>query len=722
MIEIKAKITKKVFEKDNYRIYGAVPTDSFGLVQLNQYGNFTLVGEVHELTINEEYKLTVKEEKSKYGLNYRILKVKRDIDISNLGNCETFLKEVLTARQCENILKVYPSFIQMVINNDDIDVKKIKGVGEKSMKKIKKKIIDNFVLVDFAEKYAPYGLTFNMISKLYQKYTSLEVLEEKLAKEPYKTLLALDRVGFKVADSIILKINPAFATSSDRMRECIKFSLLENQSTGSTYMSKDDLFNKCYEFTPECMDKFVEVLKDSPDIIIHKELKAIALKKTYESEENVCNMILEMNSSKTIWDFDTKGFDEVDGFTLSKAQFSVVDGVCKNNVYILGGYSGCGKTASVQAVVNMCSKYNKKFLIAAPTGKASDVISKTTGKKASTIHQLLNYVPDVGFKFKEDNKLEADLIIIDEFSMVDIFLMEALLEAIDRQNTKLLLVGDFAQLPSVGAGNVAHDLVNTNVIPKTLLTEVFRYGEGGKSMIIEKMRQGKKFLEADKPLQAFGKNKDYVYVDCEGEELLNQMKYIYGKLLGSGTSIEDILILSSQNKGDYGVNNINVIIQELVNNSDIQIKYGNSVFKLNDRVMQTKNNYSAVEIKDDIESKGYIFNGNIGTIIDIKEEEILVDYGNKVIQYDKDDLDQLTLAYAISVHRSQGCTVKNVIFVSPPAHTFMLSRALMYVALTRAKETAYHLGKVKTVNLALKKVDTKQRKTFLGHLLTKSNT
>lgn len=127
MIEIKAKITKKVFEKDNYRIYGAVPTDSFGLVQLNQYGNFTLVGEVHELTINEEYKLTVKEEKSKYGLNYRILKVKRDIDISNLGNCETFLKEVLTARQCENILKVYPSFIQMVINNDDIDVKKIKG-------------------------------------------------------------------------------------------------------------------------------------------------------------------------------------------------------------------------------------------------------------------------------------------------------------------------------------------------------------------------------------------------------------------------------------------------------------------------------------------------------------------------------------------------------------------------------------------------------------------
>lgn len=722
MIEIKAKITKKVFEKDNYRIYGAVPTDSFGLVQLNQYGNFTLVGEVHELTINEEYKLTVKEEKSKYGLNYRILKVKRDIDISNLGNCETFLKEVLTARQCENILKVYPNFIQMVINNDDIDVKKIKGVGEKSMKKIKKKIIDNFVLVDFAEKYAPFGLTFNMISKLYQRYTSLEVLEDKLAKEPYKTLLALDRVGFKIADNIILKINPDFATSEDRMRECIKFSLLENQSTGSTYMSKDDLFNKCYEFTPECMDKFVEVLKDSPDIIIHKELKAIALKKTYESEENVCNMLLEMNNSKTIWDFDTEGFDEVDGFTLSKAQFSVVDGICKNNVYILGGYSGCGKTASVQAVVNMCTKYKKKFLIAAPTGKASDVIAKTTGKKASTIHQLLNYVPEVGFKFNDENKLEADLIIIDEFSMVDIFLMEALLEAIDRQNTKLLLVGDFAQLPSVGAGNVAHDLVNTNVIPKTLLTEVFRYGEGGKSMIIEKMRQGKRFLESDKPLQAFGKNKDYVYVDCEGEELLNQMKYIYGKLLNNGTSIEDILILSSQNKGDYGVNNINIIIQELVNKSDIQIKYGSSVFKLNDRVMQTKNNYSAVEIKDGMESKGYIFNGNIGTIIDIKEEEILVDYGNKVIQYDKDDLDQLTLAYAISVHRSQGCTVKNVIFVSPPAHTFMLSRALMYVALTRAKETAYHLGKVKTINLALKKVDTKQRKTFLGHLLTKSNT
>lgn len=722
MIEINAQITKKIFEKNNYRIYGAVPTDSVGLVQLNKYGNFTIVGEVHELTIGEEYKLTVKEENSKYGLNYKIIKVKRDIDISNLGNCETFLKEVLTERQCTNILKAYPNFIQMVITNDDIDTKKIKGVGDKTMKKIKKKIIDNFVLIDFAEKYAPYGITFNMISKLYTKYTSLEVLEDKLEKEPYTTLLAIDRVGFKTADEIILKLNPNFATSKDRMKECIKFALLENQATGSTYMAKDDLFNKCYEFTPECIDTFVEVLANSTDIVIHKELKAIALKKTFEAEQNIRDMILEMHKAKTTWNVDTTGFNKVDLFTLSDAQFSVVDGICKNNIYILGGYSGCGKTSSVQAVVNMCSKYNKKVLIAAPTGKASDVIAKTTGHKASTIHQLLGYVPDVGFTANDENPLQADLIIIDEFSMVDVFLMEALLEAIDRQHTKLLLVGDFAQLPSVATGNVAHDLVNTNIVSKTLLTEVFRYGEGGKSMIIEKMRQGKRFIEEDKPLQVFGQNTDYVYVDCEGIELLEHVKYIYNKLITNGTKIEDILILSSQNKGDYGVKNINAIIQDFINPSSIQIKHGNSVFKLNDRVMQTKNNYSAVELRHGAESKGYIFNGNIGTIIDIKEEEAIVDFGDKIIKYEKDDLEQLTLAYAISVHRSQGSTVKNIIFISPPSHTFMLSRALMYVALTRAKETAYHLGKVKTVNLALKKVDTKQRKTFLGYLLTHSNT
>ena len=721
MIDIKAKITKKVYEKDNFRIYGAVPTENVGAVSLNQYGNITLLGEVHQLTIDEEYSFTVKEEKGKYGLNYKILKVKREIDISNLGNCENFLREVLTERQCTNILKVYPNFIQKVINNEEIDVKKIKGVGEKSLKKIKRKIVDNFVLVDFAEKYAPFGLTFNMISKLYQKYSSLEVLEDKLAKEPYKTLLALDRVGFKIADSIILKINPAFATSSDRMRECIKFALLENQSTGSTYMTKDELFNKCYEFTPECMDKFIEVLKNSPDIVIHKELKAIALKKTYETEINVCNMILEMHNNKTIWDYNTEEFRDVNGFTLSLKQSEVAPGICNNNVYILGGVAGSGKTASVQSVVNMCVKYNKKFLIAAPTGKASDVISKTVGHKASTIHQMLSYVPEQGFKMNKDNNLEADLIIIDEFSMVDVFLMESLLEAIDRKTTKLLLVGDFAQLPSVGAGNVASDFVNTNILPKTLLTEVFRYEEGGKSMVIEKVRQGKKFLEEDKPLQIFGKDKDYAFFDCEGEVMLNQVKALYKKILEQGNTIDDIMVLSAYNKGDYGVQALNKIIQELVNDNPLYVKSGNDIFKLGDKVMQTKNDYNAVEIKSGgFEQKGYIFNGSIGKIIDISEETIDVEFeGNKVIRYEKDDLGQLTLAYAISTHKSQGLSLNHVIFISPPAHTYMLSRAILYVALTRARKTVYHLGKTKTVNLALRKVEVKNRNTFLPYLIKK---
>ena len=721
MIDIKAKITKKIFEKDNYRIYGADPTELSGAVELKKYGNFTLVGEVHELTINEEYDLSVKEEKSKYGLNYRILKVKRNIDISNLGSCENFLKEVLTERQCNNILAVYPSFIQMVINNETIDVKKIKGVGEKTMKKIKRKIVDNFVLVDFAEKYAPFGLTFNMISKLYKRYTSLEVLEDKLAKEPYKTLLALDRVGFKIADNIILKINPDFASSEERMRECINYSLLENQTTGSTYMSKDDLFNKCFEFTPECMEHFVTVLKSSKDIIIHKELKAIALKKTYECEKHVAEMLLEMHNAKTIWNFNTDGFNKVNGFTLSKAQFSVVDAILNHNLYVLGGVAGAGKTASVQAVVNMCIKNNKKFLIAAPTGKASDVIAKTVGQKASTIHQMLTYVPEVGFKMNEDNKLEADLIIIDEFSMIDVFLMESLLEAIDRTKTKLLLVGDFSQLPSVGAGNVASDVVNTNIVNKTLLTEVFRYEEGGKSMVIEKVRLGKKFLKDNQPLQVFGEDKDYAFFDCDGEEMLEKCKYLYSKLLEKGVSKDDIMVLSSYNKGDYGVQTINKLIQELVNQNPLYIKNGNDVFRLGDKVMQTKNNYNATEVKGSIEQKGYIFNGNIGTIIDIDEDTIDVKFDDgKVIRYEKDDLNQLTLAYAISSHKSQGMGLPYVIFLSPPAHTYMLSRAILYVALTRAKNTIYHLGKTKTVNLALKKVDAKNRNTFLPHLLKQS--
>lgn len=719
MIDIKATAKKKMFEKDMYRIYSVTPTHNVGAVEVNKYGTISILGEVQELTIGEEYSFTLAPDKrNQYGLSYKILKVKRDIDISNLGNCENFLKEVLTERQCKNILAVYPNFIQKAINNDeDIDISLIKGVGKKTLEKIKRKIVDNFVLIDFAEKYAPYGITFNMISKLYQKYASLDVLENKLLKEPYKTLLAIDRVGFKTADDIILKINPSYADTPQRMDECIKFALQENEKAGSTYIKKDDLFNTCAELTPECIHLFAHVLKESKYVHIDKKYKCIALKTTYETELNVFNMLREMNNQKTIWDCDCTKFINVGGFDLTVEQQEPVKNICNNNLYILGGIPGSGKTFSSKAVIDMCNFYNKKFLLFAPTGKASKVLSDNVSEKASTIHQGLGYIPEQGFQYNENNKLDADIILVDEFSMVDIFLMEHLLKAIDRTKTKLLLIGDFSQLPSVSAGNVANDMVNTGVVPKTLLDKVFRYAEGGLSMCVEKLRNGKQFLAKDKSTQIFGTNKDYIFMEEAQETMVLKTVELFLNIVKEN-SVEDVIILSSYNKGDYGVKAINKAIQEAYNHNPVFIKNGNDVFKVNDKVMQTTNNYSATQIIDGKQEEGYIFNGSIGIITDIQNDTIQVLYDGKIIQYEKDELSQLTLAYAISVHKSQGISSPYVIFLTPPAHTYMLSRALLYVGLTRAKKRVFHLGTVKTVNLAIKKIDAKNRNTFLLHFLS----
>lgn len=724
MIEISAVIQKKIFEKGSFRIYSAVPVSASdkAKVELTKYDNISILGEVHELTLNSEYKLTLEEDKrTNYGMSYRIVIAKQDIDVNSLSSCENFLREVLTEKQTTNILAVYPDFIKRVMNDEEVDITKIKGVGVKSFKKIKKKIIDNIVLLEFSERYSPYGISFSMIGKLYRKFKSLPLLEEKLATVPYRTLLEVDGVGFKTADDIVLKLNPDFIDKPDRMNACIRHALLENQTKGSTYIDKEALQKICAETTPECIHHFDKVLIESEYVHIDNTLNCVSLMSTFTIEQNIFRMILELTLTQTKWDCDYTQFTKVDGIELTPDQQSVAKNICDNNIYILGGVPGSGKTFSTKAVIDMCKHYKKKFLLFAPTGKASKVLADNVKSKASTIHQGLGFNPSEGFQFNEGEKLDCDIVIIDEFSMVDIFLMEAVLKAMDRDRTKLLLIGDFYQLPSVACGNVANDLVNSNVVPKTMLEQVFRYKEGGLSACVADLRCGKKFLnpKAVGCKQVFGERKDYLYFDVHQDNMLEMTKDLFMQL-SQKESIDDIVILSTFNKGNYGTVAINKLIQKAYNKSKVEIQHGSDgVLKLGDKVMQIKNNYAATEyINEKTTKQGYIFNGSVGRITKIDEDDgIHVQYEDKIIVYEEEELDQLVLAYAISVHKSQGMSIPFVILITPPAHTHMLTRALLYVGLTRARQRVFHFGNIKTVNMAINKIDTKRRNTYLLHFM-----
>lgn len=357
--------------------------------------------------------------------------------------------------------------------------------------------------------------------------------------------------------------------------------------------------------------------------------------------------------------------------------------------------------------------------------RASKVLANYTSKVATTIHRGLVYGKDYDtgefkFQFNEENKLKTDVLFIDEFSMVDIFLFEAILKAIDFEQTKLVLILDPEQLASVGVGKIGFDLIECGLIPMTFLTEVFRYKEGGLSMIATNTREGKTFLEDDmEGIVSFGVNKDYSLISIDENLYLTYILKIYETLIQKGEDIDDIMILTGLTKGDYGTFNINNVIQDKINpqnSSKKELRINpNLIFREGDRVMQTKNNYKCKDF--DTKKDVPIFNGDIGTIREIKKNNMIVEFEDNTVILERGELNSLLLGYCITVHKSQGSQFKYVICVTPPQHSFFLTKNLLYVALTRASHMLYHITKPYVLKRGIYKKETSKRKTYLQKLL-----
>jgi len=304
-----------------------------------------------------------------------------------------------------------------------------------------------------------------------------------------------------------------------------------------------------------------------------------------------------------------------------------------------------------------------------------------------------------------------------------VFLMKHLLEAIDFSKTKLLMIGDSAQIPSVSAGNVFYDLINSNIIPLVSLTKIFRYGEGGILTVATKTRNCEIFLSNSLEPQVFGEDKSYVFLHTPQDKIINTVVKIYNKLLHKGCIKDDIMILSTYNVGDYGTLALNKFLQpvsnENVRNKEKYIQIGDTKFYENDMVMQTANNYKAIRYNEEYineDDKTFVANGEIGTIIKIGYNKVIIQF-DEIVIYDKNDLINVKLAYSIGTIKSQGGQAKIVIMITPKAHTFMLNSNLIYVAQTRAKQKVFHFGEIETVNRAIKKKADFNRKTYLKNLL-----
>jgi RecD/TraA family predicted helicase len=725
IVKFIGEIDRCVFSSNDFKIYGVnidynFNADVYEKLKFNKYGNISILGDLSDLDLGCLYNIEAVEQQAKnkdYGCQYLVKKIWRDKPTSE-SSTKKFLNEILTSKQTETLFNAYPNIIDMIMKNEPVDLNKTKGIKNKMFQKIRNKVINEFCLIDLINEYAEYGISLSVLKKLYDKYTSINKVREKIKNDPYTCLCELSGIQFIKADSIILKINPSMRIAKQRLESCILYLLEQNENDGNTKMDLKTLYSKCHELVPETMDMFLDVVENNSNIYLDKENKVIANNKAYICEKYIADILQNMINMQSPLFIDYKQYIKFNGVELTEQQQNALKNLCEYKVSLLAGYAGSGKSQTTKAIINMLDDNNFTYLLLAPTGKSAKVLSEYTDREASTIHRGLKYNPELGWVYNQNNKLDCDVVICDEASMVDIYLMEHLLDAIDINKTRLLFIQDPEQIPSVSAGNVSYDMLQSKIIPTTTLTHIFRYGEGGLMNVATKVRNGEKYIDSNfTGIQNYGINKDYSLISIPQESTLEYISKLYKKLINDGITIDDIMILSCYNKGDYGTVNINKIIQNIINpynSNKHEIKYGEHVYREGDKVIQVVNNYTAVNDNYDPTD---IFNGNMGIIKSIMNGEIFVDYGDKIIVYNSDELSQIKLSYSISIHKSQGSSARYVILITPKSHKFFLNKNLLYTGLTRAKERVFHICTPDVINSSLKKCINYDRQTFLQELL-----
>lgn len=744
LFKFKGKVVKPIYKSDSFSVYALdVDKTVYPDVKQNKYKNVGICGELQDLIADVEYEIEATEQDTKYGVSYKVVKIKRD-EPTTKEETYAFLREILTANQAETIIDNYPDIISIVKENriNEIDVSKLKGIGNKSLEKIKNKIVENFYLMDLVTEFGGI-LSLSMLRKIYERYSSVELLKKKLKSEPYSSLTRVSGIGFKKADAIVLQLQKEnvidfgydVRTSADRCLSCVLYLLEENENSGHTKANLADIRSQVIKLTPECVDHFVDIVKDD-SIFYNKNTMDIALKNTYKCEEYIANRILfGLNKSYNIWDFDIEKYRKVGEFELSDEQTKILSLVCNNNICILNGFGGSGKTYSTKGIINMLEDSGKSYKLFAPTGRASKILSENTGKPASTVHRGLGYMPPDGWAYDEKHPLSVDIVIVDETSMIDIWLFKKLLEAIDFKYTKLLLIGDSAQLPSVSCGNLLHDFMSTEIIPTVTLNKIFRYSSGGLAKVATDARNCIPYLTSNMKNKAtvFGDNQDYMFVDLSSELIPKNVVALYKKLLQSGYSVSDIQVLTVKNVGDCGTVILNKMLQRVANpnyGSEVNMKIGDTVYYEGDLLLETVNNYKAeldikhlsedeqrlYEVTDETPT-AFISNGEIGILKEIYNTYAIIDFGGIYVKYYKNDMNMVKHGYAINVFKAQGGGFKIVIFCTPQSDTFMLNSNLIYTGLTRMKEKLYHLGTLQTVNMTVKKKANFNRMTFMQAML-----
>lgn len=593
----------------------------------------------------------------------------------------------------------------------------VKGIGEGQAEEIYQSLAKNLELQYVLSELLPYGLTANMAVKAYQAWGFNAISAVKT--NPY-LLAEIVSVGFFRAD-LIAKNMGIPEDSLYRLQAALKHLLVEAEGQGHCFLPKHELLAKIQSLLNQKEEELLVKHQEALEILLHNrelalEGERVYLRRLYDAEEKVAQQVKRLcypkpTASEEKIQHCLEMFEMETGLELAEEQKTAVRTVMETGLCILTGGPGTGKTLTVNAVIAVLGMLNEgaEVLLASPTGRASQNLADITGEEAGTIHRLLGFRPGEGPEYDASNPLDCDLLVIDEVSMLDISLAAMLFAAIDPVRTRVLLVGDADQLPSVGPGNVLQDLIDAGV-PTVKLTHIFR--QAASSQIVSnahRVNRGERLvIDHDKG--------DFYFLEHDDPEAIALIiKKAALRFIELGYSIKDLQVLSPMHKGPIGTRALNSLLQQALNPPHPQarqIQMGQTIYREGDRVMQLKNNYNK-----------QVFNGDVGFITEIilpddeteQELAVLVEVRGEIVEYSRDELlEELSLAYCMTVHKAQGGEVPIVIMPVSTQHYFMLARNLLYTAITRAKEKVVLVGTKQALARAIANNRTTLRYTALA--------
>jgi len=680
----------------------------------------TAVGYFHSLEIGEVLKLrgtwTIHKD---YGNQFKV-EYYEILLPATVREIENYLASGLIRgigpATAKKIVEMFGDKSLEILANSPEELLKIPGIGKKKLEMILESYSqqqETRELILFLQKF---GIGPGIAVKIYKNYRekSIQVLKEN----PYRLADEVFGIGFKTADQIAQSMGIK-SDSLERLCAGLKYTMYLAADEGHVYLPAEQLLHRASQLLglqEELLEQGLSALEEKNDIVIDRAWgsKDIYLKTFYYSESAVARrlFLLAAMVDKSL-DITDEDIDKIEGrcnIKLAKRQREALEKAARHGVLIITGGPGTGKTTTIRSLLEFFKGQNLKVALAAPTGRAAKRMIETTGMEAKTIHRLLEYkaYDEGGMAFGRDqnNPLSEDVIIIDEVSMVDIILMYHLLSAV-RLGARLILVGDKDQLPSVGPGSVLREIIEANRLPVVVLDEIFRQAQ--ESMIVVNAHRINKgyfpYLNV--------KDKDFFFEQVLlPEDILQTILELVTTRLPKYKNfnpIEDIQVLTPMKKGLLGVYNLNASLQELLNPPEPgkkEIHFRSTVFREGDKVMQIKNNYEKE-----------VFNGDLGRIIKVDDEQVLINFADtwqdREVVYQIQELEELSLSYALSVHKSQGSEFPVVIMPMSTQHYVMLQRNLLYTAVTRAKKLMVLVGTKQALTIAIQNNKSLRR---YGHL------